>query len=236
MRLKAILFDKDGTFVDFHATWGPALDQAMRTLAGGDEAALERLAYTNRFDLATRRLRPTSPFIAEATADFARRWAAALGRDADAAFHREMDRLLDAGALANATPLGAPERVFPILRRAGYRLGVITNDTEAGARNQCARLALSDHLEAIVGYDSGHGRKPAPGQILHVARLFGLAPQEIAMVGDTLHDMAAARAAGVVSIAVTSGFAGREELAPHADHVIDGIDALPGLLGLQSSG
>lgn len=230
LALRAILFDKDGTFVDFHATWAPAIAAAMRTMADGDEDAFARLAAANLFDPATGRLDPASPFIAEASADFARRWAEALRVPLTEEFHRRMDRLLDAGALANVAPVGQPAQVFRTLAAAGYRLGVVTNDTEGGARAQCSALGLSGHLDAIIGYDSGHGRKPGPGQILAFAAQFGLDPGEIAMVGDTRHDLVAARAAGVLAIAVLTGFATSAELASHADHILDDISHLPGLL------
>lgn len=230
MPLRAILFDKDGTFVDFNATWGQAIEGAMRAMAEGDDAALTRLAEANHYDLAARALRPTSPFIAEASADFAKRWAQALGVEMNAAFHHRMDRLLDAGALANVAPIGEPGMVFPALRHAGYRLGVITNDTEGGARAQCAKLGFADHFDGIIGYDSGHGRKPAPGQILAFGAHHGIAPGEMAMVGDTTHDLIAARAAGVIGIGVLSGFSTRAELEGHADHILTDISHLPGLL------
>ena len=50
------------------------------------------------------------------------------------------------------------------------------------------------------------------------------------MVGDTLHDLDAARAAGAVAVAVLSGPAAREVLEPHADYVLDDISGLPGLI------
>jgi phosphoglycolate phosphatase len=61
----------------------------------------------------------------------------------------------------------------------------------------------------------------------------GLDPAAIALVGDTLHDLHCARAAGAVAVAVLSGplrEAARETLAPHADHVIGSIAELPGLI------
>ena len=230
MRLRAILFDKDGTFVDFNATWGPAIASAMHELANGDAAAFARLCAANHFEPETQRLRPTSPFIAEASADFMRRWAAALGVAPCEEFHRRMDALLDAGALANVAPIAEPATLFAALRRTGRLVGVITNDTEAGARAQCEKLGLDHHLAAVIGYDSGHGRKPAPGQILAFGAAHGVPPAAMALVGDTTHDLKAARAAGALAIGVLSGFASRADLVPLADHIIADIMALPALL------
>jgi phosphoglycolate phosphatase len=69
--------------------------------------------------------------------------------------------------------------------------------------------------------------------VLAFADHCGLAPDEVALVGDSLHDLEAARAAGAVAIAVLTGrtgLAARPELEPHADHVIESIADLPDLL------
>ena len=112
----------------------------------------------------------------------------------------------------------------------GLRLGVATNDSEASARRQIEALRLGPAMEFVAGYDSGHGSKPAPGMILAFARHIGVAPSRIAMVGDTLHDLHCAKAAGAIGIAVLTGPAGRATLAPHADQVVEDITALPELL------
>jgi phosphoglycolate phosphatase len=54
-----------------------------------------------------------------------------------------------------------------------------------------------------------------------------LQESEVALIGDSTHDLHAARAAGAVAIAVLSGPASRDALAPHADYVIESILDLP---------
>lgn len=66
--------------------------------------------------------------------------------------------------------------------------------------------------------------------MLAFAAQFGLEPAEVALVGDTLHDLKAACAAWAVAIGVASGFLSEEELAPFADYVLADIMALPALL------
>ncbi len=66
--------------------------------------------------------------------------------------------------------------------------------------------------------------------ILAFARRLGVPASRVAMVGDARHDLSAAKAAGAVAIAVLSGPANRDELAPLADHVVEDIAALPDLL------
>ena len=70
MAIRAILFDKDGTLVDFQRTWGPATHAVIAHLAAGDHATYERLAVVSGFIAADRRFLPGSPLIAGATPDY----------------------------------------------------------------------------------------------------------------------------------------------------------------------
>jgi len=230
MPLKAILFDKDGTLVDFHATWSAATYAIFHRLASGDEDKVARLAQASDYDLTTRLIGANSPLIAASSADYGVVWAEILGEAPDERFFARMDEVAMQEANARLVALGEPAAILGLLRAEGYVLGIVTNDSEAGARAHCDILGLTSLLDVIFGYDSGHGRKPEPGPVLAFAARNGLEPQEVALVGDSLHDLHAARAAGAVAIAVLSGLAGAEDLGADADHVVADIAALPGLL------
>jgi phosphoglycolate phosphatase len=114
--------------------------------------------------------------------------------------------------------------LFRGLRERGLRLGVATNDSEAALRAQIQRLRIGALIDFCCGYDSGHGAKPGPGMVEAFARALGLPAAAIAVVGDSLHDLDMARAAGAgLTIGVLTGASPREILAPHADHVIASI-------------
>ena len=233
MALRAILFDKDGTLIDFDATWGPAAYEVMRSLAGCDEDAFAELVRVSEYVLAERRFLPTSPLVAGSSAHYGPLWAQALGRPASTDLSREMDELFAEWGLRSLAPIGAPADLAHTLVQRGFRLGIATNDAEASARVQAEALGLTPHLDFIAGYDSGFGGKPHPGMVLAFAAACGCRPEEVAVVGDALHDLAAARSAGASSIAVLTGplrVAARPDLEPHADHVIDSIHELPALL------
>lgn len=232
-RLRGILFDKDGTLIDFDRTWGPAAYAVMHRLADDDRGGVEALMRVSHYVEAERRFRPTSPLIAGSAAAFGALWAEKLGRAAGPDFYGEMNRLFREEGLRSLTPIGAPDVVVRSLAASGYALGIATNDTEASARAQAARLGLDPHLDFIAGYDSGFGSKPEPGMVLAFAAQLGVSPARVALVGDSPYDLAAARAAGAVAIAVLSGplgDGGRDEMEPLADHVIGSIADLPGLL------
>ncbi len=233
VHLKALLFDKDGTLIDFDATWGPASLRVMTELAGGDGLALRRLMEVSHFVEEEARFLPSSPLVAGSSAHYGPLWADVLGRESGEGFFAEMDRLFRIHGLASLTPIGDPAGIMAGLSRRGMRLGIATNDSESSARAQAEALAIDAHLCFFAGYDSGHGSKPEPGMVAAFAQALALDPAEVAIVGDSLHDLHAARGAGAGTIAVLSGprgAAAREELAPFADHILFSIAELEDLV------
>lgn len=237
MALSGLLFDKDGTLIDFDATWGPACYEAMRALAEGDRGRLERLMAVSHYDEAERRFRPTSPLIAGSSAHYGPLWAEALGRPATEDLFAEIDELFEFWGLESLSPIGHPAELLAGFAAEGRHLGIATNDAESSARAQAGAMGLADLVPFIAGYDSGFGPKPGPGMVLAFMRAHGLDASETALIGDTLHDMHAARAAGAVPIAVLTGPPGATapaDLAAHADHVIASVAELPDLLASLS--
>jgi phosphoglycolate phosphatase len=226
MPIRAILFDKDGTLVDFDRTWGPAVGAVLQHLACGDDALYRKLcAVTGLVDGA--RFLPDSPFIDGPTSVFAGCWATVLGRPADAPFLKEIDRLLCEATTARLAAIGDPKAVLAELAGRGYRLGLITNDAEATARAHARKLGLEPMLAFIAGYDSGFGAKPAPGPVLAFAAAIGVSTSEIVVVGDTALDVVTARAAGAKAVVVLSGPRSADDLQQaKADAVIASIAQL----------
>lgn len=228
--IDALLFDKDGTLVDFDRTWGPAADAVMRTLAEDDPERLSRLHGVSDYVSAEGRFLPSSPLVAGSSVHFGPLWAQVLGVPASGDFLARIDELFAREGLRFLTPIGHPARTLERLARSGLALAMVTNDAELNARQQVAALGLAPWLDVIYGYDSGYGSKPDPGMVLACAARGGHAPGRVAVVGDTAHDLEAARAAGARFILVRSGPAPVAHLADAADLVVDGVDDLPGVL------
>lgn len=225
----AILFDKDGTLVDFDRTWGPAAGAVMRHFAGDDDAVLERLHLVSHYLPDQGRFLQTSPLIAGSSRQYGPLWAEVLARPADAAFFEEMDELFREEGTRCLTPIGRPAETLGRLHAQGLLLGIATNDAEPSARLQAARLGLDPYLSAIYGHDSGYGSKPAPGMIQAFSLLTGLPMQAIALVGDTRHDLDTARAAGAMAILVRCGPTPVDPFAHEADLVVDSVEDLADL-------
>ncbi|MEO1154811.1 MAG: HAD-IA family hydrolase, partial [Pseudomonadota bacterium] len=112
----------------------------------------------------------------------------------------------------------------------GLRRGVVTNDAEAPARAHLAQVGVLTAFDIVIGCDSGHGAKPAPGPVLGALEALEARPEQALMVGDSLHDLMAGRAAGVQTVGVLTGLAERADLAPLADVVVPDLGHLPGWL------
>jgi phosphoglycolate phosphatase len=117
------------------------------------------------------------------------------------------------------------------MKGRGLTLGIATNDVAASAAGTILRFGLSDYIDFAAGYDSGHGAKPGPGMALAFCAASGLAPGEVAVVGDNMHDLEMGRGAGAgLLVGVLTGTSTAADLAPLADHVIADITLLPALL------
>lgn len=234
MAVRGILFDKDGTLIDFRATWlaayrGAAADLARRAALGPGFA--EQLLARSGYDAATDSFAETSPLLWATNAAIATMWATAP----------ELAGIADAVAVAEAhfgdearyppVPVGDLAALLDRLRARGLRLGLATMDTTAKAEALLARLGLADRLDFVTGYDGGYGEKPAPGMVLGFCQATGLAPAEVVVVGDTAADLLMARAAGAaLAVAVLTGATPRPLLERHADRVIASVMALDAVL------
>lgn len=228
--IDGLLFDKDGTLFDFRVSWGRWAGAFLAQIAR-DAGHADRLGRAIGFDLGTGQFAPDSPVIAATAADI----AAALATELPGVSIAELTGRIDASAgqapMSEAVPL---RPLLSGLRARGLRLGVATNDSETPARQHLASHGITDCFDFIAGYDSGFGAKPGPGMCQAFARHLGLEPSRVAMVGDSRHDLEAGRAAGMRTVAVLTGVAKREELAPHADVVLADIGAIPDWIsGLQ---
>lgn len=217
--LDGVIFDKDGTLFDFRLSWGAFTENLLAEMALDADMALH-LGQVLGYDPATRMFTRTSPVISMTTPEIAAILHPHLSGISLAQLNDRMSVLSAQAPMVPAVPLRA---VLADLKARGLRLGLATNDTEMPARVHLAGAGILDLFDFVVGCDSGYGGKPAPGQLMEFLRRFDLAPDRVAMVGDSRHDLDAGRAAGMHALAVLTGIATASELAPHADVVLADI-------------
>lgn len=231
MAIKGLLFDKDGTLFDFRATWGGWTRRAAADLATLTNSDVGAFARVLGYDLTTGAFASDSPVIAHTTAEIRDQLLPLVPGIKPAALLERLNDLATDNEMIEAVPL---KPLFARFRDMGLRLGLATNDAEGPARAHLSRAGIEGAFDFVSGFDSGFGGKPETGQMNAFLAVTGLDADEVAMVGDSLHDLDAGRAAGMHTVAVLTGIAPREKLAPHADVVFDDIAALPGWIAGRS--
>ena len=222
--VSGIIFDKDGTLFDFATTWEAWAAAFLLRVCEGDVARASALGTAIGFDLDNRSFARDSIVIAGTAGEVAGALSPHLP-------HLSMEHLLTMlNAEAGAAPQAEAVPLVPFLtglRGRGLALGVATNDAEAPARSHLDSAGVTSLFDFVAGFDSGHGGKPALGQLLAFCAATGLTPESVLMVGDSLHDLHAGRAAGMRCVAVLTGMATADDLSPHAEVVLPNIGHIP---------
>ncbi|WP_271273069.1 HAD family hydrolase [Aliamphritea hakodatensis] len=228
---KGLLFDKDGTLIDFMASWLPLIHEASKKMAGGDEqTAAEMLAATG-YDAEQDIILGGSVLAAASNREIAEHWAPFIKRPLDDALVDELNTIFQQGSTEHSVPVTDLGALFDLFRARGLKLGIATSDSEQGIHSSLGRFNVLDKLDFICGYDTGHGIKPGAGMVNGFCAETGLKPEEVIVVGDNLHDIEMARNAEAgMAIGVLTGTSSAQLLGEHADHVLNNINEIPALL------
>ena len=232
MNIRGVILDKDGTLFDFQSTWGIWTAQVLARIAGSDEALLQQLAEALGYDTQTRRVQPGSVIVAATPMDIA-----AVVKDCIPALSQTQicDWLNEEAKTAPQVLVTDLHRLTAELRRINLGLCVMTNDAEAPARTHLASVQASGLFDFVIGSDSGFGAKPQAAPLLALADKMEIPAAACVMVGDSTHDLRAGRAAGMRAVAVLTGLAEADELAPLADAVLPDVSHLPAWISAQNS-
>ena len=231
MAIRGILLDKDGTILDYARTWVPINREVALFAAGGDARLADELLGLGGHNPDTDAVTAGTVLAAGSHDDVADVFARHLGTRAPKHLNRDIERLFREGGARHAVLIEGAFEAMQTLKRSGFRLGIATNDSMGGLEASLGRFGeLLALCEFLAGCDSGFGAKPGPGLALAFCERLALAPREIAVVGDAVHDLEMGRRAGVgLRIGVLSGTSGRHDLEPHADIVVDSLRDLSGL-------
>jgi phosphoglycolate phosphatase len=224
--IRAVLFDKDGTLVDFDRTWAGTMMEGARDFADGDDALALRLCEAVGWDSARGTFAADAFFANNPNAAIARRWRDITAKPFTAHDAGRLDAIFARAILASVAPLGDLRTTVARLRRRGLVLGVATNDSRVSSEQQLMVLGVGEEFAFVTGYDGPCPPKPDPAAVREFARLAKCRTDEIAVVGDSQNDMNLARAAGALAIAVAADEGHRAVLATIADLTIASIDAL----------
>jgi phosphoglycolate phosphatase len=228
LAIRGILFDKDGTIVDYWRTWLPVNREAALYAARGNEALAAELLRLGGQDPATDRITPGAALAAGDFMDIASAFAAHPDVAAASELVAGIEAVFVKGGARNTALIDGAHAAIAELHRRGFRLGIATNDSHAGLDASLACHDIMHLFDFAAGSDSGYGAKPGPGMALAFCQAVGLAREEVAVVGDAVHDLAMGRAAGLgLTVGVLSGTSAHDDLAPLADLIVTSVCELP---------
>lgn len=207
MKNATLVFDLDGTLVDSAPDLVAATNHALADL-GLDPIAAETLRGTIGFGarrMILEGLNQTGRTLPEA----------------------EVDRLLarflayyEPNIARESRPFDGVVAALESFRSRGARLAVCTNKRLALATHLLAELNLDGLFDAVAGRDSFPVFKPHPDHVLGAIRMAGGDPRHAVMIGDTVIDVSAAKAAAVAAVVCTFGYSDQPVEALGADAVI----------------
>jgi phosphoglycolate phosphatase len=231
MTIKGIVFDKDGTLLDFNATWVPVNRAVAKAVAGGDESLAAELLRAGGQDDAAGIVAPGSLLAAANTRQIAAAWTELAPDHGFADLVHIMDEIFQREGAQSAVPVPGLARTVTRLKERGLALGIATSDSREGARATLGPFGILNHFDFIAGYDSGFGVKPEAGMVLGFCHAAGLEPGQVMVCGDNRHDLEMGRSAGAgMLVGVLTGTSAADHLSGLADHVVDSIADIKALI------
>lgn len=226
-----LIFDKDGTLIEFHLMWGAWVDALASRLESAAGLPLRAGLYPLLgVDPGTGRvhahgLLAATPMarireLVEAYVNGAGAGPALAATAVEAAWHAP-------DPVALAQPVTDLQTLFARLRPRIRLFAIATSDDRVPTERTLEALGVAAALAGLACADDGIPTKPAPDPVLHLCALLGVPPARTAVVGDSPADLRMGRAAGVArTIGVLTGVGDTAALEPFADVVLGSIAEL----------
>lgn len=199
--IRAVAFDLDGTLTDSVADLAAAAN-AMRARLGLPELPQEVV----------------QSYVGDGISVLVHRALTGdkTGQAEDALLEQGLDIFIRyyAEHIADATrTYPETETALAMLRKMELPLAVITNKSEVLSVKLLNELNIGQYFSLVVGGDTLPQRKPSPEPLRHAARVLGVEPEQMLMVGDSHNDMLAAKAAGCPCVGVEFGYGDMAQLS-----------------------
>lgn len=194
--VRVVVVDLDGTLLDT----APDIAEAVRAMLhelGLPPASLEKIRS----------------FVGNGTHSLVRRALTGTmdGQPEEALFDRAMalfDQRYAEVLHCETRPYPGAMEGLDALRDAGFPLACLTNKPERFTLPLLAAVGMKAYFDLVISGDSLPKRKPDPLPLLHIAAHYGVAPDEMLLVGDSLTDANTAHAAGCPVFLVSYGYNG----------------------------
>ena len=234
--VSAVLFDKDGTFVDSHQYWGKIIfhrSQAICEEFQMESLYVEKLEVAMGFSRALDRLLPNGPIalvsrdeVIEVVTQYLKSQNIKVGNSHISEIfdrvHHEMEKFDDhIQIISTALPL------FKILKERGIKLAVVTTDAIKNTEMTLEKLSLQSYFSVIVGRESCKEPKASGVPAIVALSKLGVAAQSTVCIGDAPMDMQMALNSGCkASIGVATGQVSESDLLKATPYVVSTLTEL----------
>jgi phosphoglycolate phosphatase len=217
--IRAVVIDLDGTLLDTAPDIAEAASRMLRDLEQPPvELGQIRSYIGNGISVLVKRALTGSMHGEPDAATFER---------ALPVFRRHYEEVL----VRETRPYPGVEEGLKRMKAAGFRLACITNKAERFTLPLLAAMGMKDDFELILSGDSLPKKKPDPLPLLHACERFGVKPEEMLLIGDSLNDSVAARAAGCHVFLVPYGYNGGRDVGEQdSDAVVADLVEAAGLI------
>ncbi len=233
MQTKAVVFDKDGTLLDFEALWIPVAVAATRQIFSELnihniplEEILAALGIEGDFASITGALcYGTYEDMAQKMAPVFQKYGhtcniAALAELSARAYLHNMS----AGELRPTCP--ELPKILRDLKQAGIVVALVTSDAPDLTRKCLQGLGILEYFDVLYTDDGTHPPKPDPYCINDLCAKYGFSKEQVVMVGDTLTDMQFSKNAGVRGIGLANTVENKAILFSATDTVLHDLNYL----------
>ncbi len=227
--IKGLVFDKDGTLLDYEAFWLPVARHAVRALIEQsdlpDTPEEPLLRHIGAYDgIAGVLCYGTYAMIADAMNKALAEQGIRFSADTVAEAFRQS---VAGGNGAVAPTCDDIASVMNALRARGLTLALVTSDNRALTELSLDALGIRAYFSVLYTDDGIHPAKPDPYYMRKFCETYGFAPDEVLMVGDTLTDMRFAENSGVRAIGVAKRAEDAAIIAPKAYTVLHDVSGVP---------
>ena len=226
-----ILFDKDGTLIEFDKSWEKIgirlVDKLLDTFPVHDKEVAHR-----QLGILDDKIVPDSVMGSGSLGEMIKSFDDVTGQDTSEWTRNTSQELVDSREPENHWTDGVYDTIVA-LRQDGYKIGIVTSDTNKGVTQFLEATQSKDLFDLVISTETHAEEKPSPKVLDPLFEAYDVKPEQVVIVGDTANDMKTAINAHLgLSIGVLTGIAKREELH-EADVIIESAKEVKQVLDKQ---
>ncbi len=230
-KAQAVIFDKDGTLIDFDAMWGGwvvYLAEQLHWVSGLN--VREPLCLAMGYDDVNRKVLAHGKLAATPMTQLYRLTVEVMQSlglsELTAELAVEKSWCIPEPVIL-AKQFTDTRELFGQLHSKGIKIGIATTDDRAPTQAMIEAFDIEEYISTMVCADDGIKAKPAPDMVLTICERMKINPSRVMVVGDTTADLKMARSAGAgMVVGVLSGVSNARDLAPFADVLIESVAEL----------